>query len=76
MQLLEIIGVLVHENGEKINDISREVECANENAEKAERNIDKARIAMQKSRCKWCCVLLIAIVVIVLGVIVYVTSIK
>jgi t-SNARE complex subunit (syntaxin) len=44
--------------------------------EKAEKNIDKARIMMQKSRCKWCCLLIVAVLVIVMGVIIYLTTIK
>ena len=51
--------------------ISDKVKQANYNMELAEANIDKAKIAMEKSRCRMCCIILLALVVIglLLGVI-------
>ena len=45
LQLLEIIGILTNETGEKIDQVGERVRRANEDIERAEANIDKAKIA-------------------------------
>ena len=44
--MLEIIGILTFEQGEKIDLIADQVRNANRNIERAEANIEKAKINM------------------------------
>ena len=55
----------VYEGGLKLNTIEENVEHTVQNAYKAEREIDKAKKIESKNRKKLCCILWIAIFIIV-----------
>ena len=70
LQLLELIGVLVFENGKKIDEALVNVEMANKYIAKAEDKIEVAKIRSRRSTNRKCCIIILGLIVIAIVVVV------
>ena len=75
VQLLEVIGILVLEQGEKIEMAREQIEGANREVEKALKKIDKAKERNERAIKRKCCIIILGLVVLCL-IVVFVFAIK
>lgn len=71
LDLLNLIGILVFENGEKIDAALENVEKANENLDMALSKIQVAKMRTQRSTNRKCCIIILALIAIAVVLVIY-----